>query len=156
MVVRTFLPYSKIVKKPQKQQYADNPQTLGEHIRKKRIEARQTQLEVSQIIGVDEETVYGWERGMYVPQVRSYPGVIAFLGYYPFMHETESIAGKLLQLRYCKGFSCKQMALVLECDTATERRWELKKTAVNVMAHAKIVEYWSQLLRSAKQQYRSE
>jgi len=156
MVVRTFLPFSKIVKKPQKQQYADNPQTLGEHIRKKRIEAKRTQLEVARIIGVDEETIYGWERGMYVPQVRSYPSIIAFLGYYPFIHETETIAGKLLQVRYCKGISCKEMAVVLGCDIATERRYELKKSAVNMKFHATIMKHWSELLVYAKQLYRSD
>ncbi len=151
MVVRTFLPCSKIVKKPLKQTYPDNPQTVGEHIRKKRIDSNQTQLEVATIIGVDEDTITGWELGRYVPQVHFYPAIIKYLRYYPFDHETETIAGKLLKVRYCNGWSCKEYAKVLGVDTATVRRWELYKSDVNKRVHSKIMELWSAVPLESKQ-----
>jgi len=130
------------VKKPPKQSYPDNPQTVGEHIRKKRIDSNQTQMEVSIIIGVDEDTITGWELGRYVPQVHWYPAIIKYLGYYPFDHETETISGKLLQVRYCNGWSCKELAIVLGVDTATVRRWELKKSIIHLKSHEKIIKLW--------------
>ena len=156
MVVRTFLPYSKIVKKPRKQQYSINPQTLGEHIRKKRMQAWQTQKEVAAHMGVDEESIFGWETGKYMPQVQWYPRIFDYLGYYPFTYETDSIAGKLLQVRYCNGWSCKRYAEILGCDTATVRRWELGKSAVHIRVHELITRLWKTLPLYVLQQYPSE
>jgi DNA-binding transcriptional regulator YiaG len=132
--------------KPLKQSYPDNPQSVGEHIRKKRIDSNKTQLEVAIISGVDEDTITGWELGRYVPQVHWYPAVITYLGYYPFDHETETIAGKLLQVRYCNGWSCKEFAKVLGVDTATVRRWELRKSVVQPKSHQKIIKLWYELI----------
>lgn len=145
MVVRNILPSSKVVKAPQKYHYNPIPETLGEHIRKKRIQERQYQSEVARIIAVDEETIYSWEGGRHPPRVHNYPRIIAYLGYYPFNHETDSIAGKLLQVRYSNGYSRKQMALILGNDTATIRRWELLKSSVHANRHQSIMGLWEQL-----------
>lgn len=142
MVARTFLPCSKIVKKPLKLEYSQNPQTLGEHIRKKRIEGHQTQLDVAKFIGVDEDTITCWEVGRHSPQAQFYPLIIKYLGYYPFPHEMDSLVGKLLQARYCNGWTCRQIAKILGVDTATIRRWELKKSSINTKHHETIMDLW--------------
>jgi DNA-binding XRE family transcriptional regulator len=84
-------------------QYAKNPQTLGECIIKKRIENKQFQKDVARIIGVSEDSVTYWENERAQPQIQHYPAIISFLGYYPFKHETETLGGKLKQIRYCMG-----------------------------------------------------
>ena len=155
-MVRTFLSQSKIVKKPLNQNYPEQPQTIGEHIRKKRLDNRQTQLEVATQIGIKENTLTTWEVGRYVPQVHHYPAIIRYLGYYPFIHETDSIAGKLLQVRYSYGWSCKEFGDVVEADTATVRRWELYKSSVHVRVHNKILDLWNALPADLKQQYLSK
>jgi transcriptional regulator with XRE-family HTH domain len=100
------------------------------------------QKDVAAIIGVDENSITGWELGRYRPRVSNYPGITKFLGYYPFEHEVESIGGKLLQVRYCNGYSCKRMAEILKIDTATFRKWELKKRPVNKKIQNAIMSLW--------------
>ena len=44
--------------------YPANPETIGEHIRKKRIDLGLMQKEVAGIIGVTESSIWNWEHGM--------------------------------------------------------------------------------------------
>ena len=43
--------------------YPLNPKTIGEHMRKKRMDNRLMQSEVANIIGVSEESIWNWENG---------------------------------------------------------------------------------------------
>ena len=43
--------------------YPVNPHTIGEHLRKKRIDNRLMQSEVADIIGVSAESIWNWEIG---------------------------------------------------------------------------------------------
>jgi len=43
--------------------YPINPKTIGEHMRKKRMDKRLMQSEVTNIIGVSEESIWNWENG---------------------------------------------------------------------------------------------
>jgi transcriptional regulator with XRE-family HTH domain len=106
---------------------------------------RLLQKEVAEFIGVSEDSVTHWENEKASPQIHSYPSVIQFLGYYPFTHETESLAGKLQQLRYCKGYSYKQMGALFEVDGSTVRCWELKKAVHNSFNQSLIIQLWTQL-----------
>jgi len=60
-----------------------SPQTLGEHIRQKRISLGLYQRQVAELIGVGEFTVHNWEKKKTTPAITCYPGVIRFLGYDP-------------------------------------------------------------------------
>ncbi len=111
------------------------------------------QKDVAKILHVSEDTITYWENGRYVPQVRYYPSIISFLGYYPFMHETESVAGKLKQLMFCKGWSHKQCAVSLGIDNGTVKRI-LKGQRTFKRKSNHIVLLWSQLPNYLKQEYR--
>lgn len=63
--------------------YPENPNSLGEHIRKRRIDLGLFQREVAEKIGVRECTIYNWERGM-EPELRYMPKILDFLDYVPF------------------------------------------------------------------------
>ncbi|WP_299586596.1 helix-turn-helix transcriptional regulator [Mucilaginibacter sp.] len=141
----TFLPYAKIVKKPSLKPYNANPQTLGEHIKKRRIETNLLQKEVAAIIGVSEDSVTYWENGRAIPQVQHYPRLITFLGYYPFIHETKSIAGKLKQVRNCLGLSYEQCGEVFSVHASTIRAWELKHHCPPAVTHLLITALWDSL-----------
>ena len=43
--------------------YPINPKTIGEHMRKKRMDKRLMQSEVTNIIGVSEKSIWNWENG---------------------------------------------------------------------------------------------
>ncbi|WP_346345161.1 helix-turn-helix transcriptional regulator [Mucilaginibacter sp. dw_454] len=83
MPVITFSPRRKTLKKPFLAIPPADPQTLGDHLRKKRIESGMLQREVAMVIGVSEDTVTSWENNRANPQGRHHPKIFAFLGYLP-------------------------------------------------------------------------
>jgi transcriptional regulator with XRE-family HTH domain len=153
MVVRTFLPYSKTVKKPASKAVPLFLNTLGDHIRKKRVDNGLLQKDAAIILGVCEDSITHWENNRAQPQVQHYPAIILFLGYYPFVHEPESFAGSLRRYRYSKGYSYEAAGNEFGVNASTVRGWEqslyvpAKRTQSIVEAH---------INKFFKQQYRSE
>ncbi|MDN3580423.1 helix-turn-helix domain-containing protein [Mucilaginibacter flavus] len=143
--MRTFLSKNKVIKKPNVPQYNPNPQTIGEHIRKKRIASKLLQKQVAEQLHVAEDTLTYWENGRSHPQVRHYPAIIAFLGYYPLDHETDSIAGKLKQVRYCHGLTFEECAKRLSISVDAATRWERGKSVAYPSTRQLIEEVWQQL-----------
>jgi len=125
MVVRSILPYQKTVSLPPSKLLPLHPQALGDFIRVKRVESLQLQSEVARIIGVTEDTITNWEPNRFVPQINLYPAIFQYLGYYPFVHETHTIAGKVRQLRNCLGLSYEAAGEIFAVYATTVRGWEL-------------------------------
>ena len=86
-----------------------NPTTLGEHIKKRRLELGLTQKQVANALGVNPWTVLNWETGQHQPPIRSIPGILAFLDYDPFPTPT-TIGERLLQTRRKYGRSTSEAA----------------------------------------------
>jgi len=63
---------------------AKQPQTIGEHLRKKRFNAGMRQSEAAQRLRVSERTLSLWEHDQVYPTWPLQPSVIKFLGYDPF------------------------------------------------------------------------
>lgn len=63
--------------------YPEEPRTLGEHLRKRRLDLGLTQGQVAERFSATVQTVCNWEKGRSQPEPRHYPAVIAFLGYDP-------------------------------------------------------------------------
>jgi DNA-binding XRE family transcriptional regulator len=59
------------------------PKTLGEHVKKHRLECHLLQSQLAKLLGVDRISVQNWERGIYEPSLRVVEKVIEFLGYNP-------------------------------------------------------------------------
>jgi DNA-binding XRE family transcriptional regulator len=152
-VALPFSRYQKTVAKPSGMAFVSEPPSLGAHIRKKRRECKLTQSDLAQLCAVDVNTITQWELGKYSPLVQYYPAIIAFLGYYPFDHETDNIGGKLKQLRYCNGYSLEQCAVLLEVDHFTVRNWEHYSYLCPLPMHERILFLWSQIPDNLKQQY---
>jgi transcriptional regulator with XRE-family HTH domain len=103
--------------------YAELPQTLGEHLRKRRIEQGLIQKEVAKQLGVNTWTYILWEQDRSTPTIRYYPSIFAFLGYDPFPAPrtlSEQIATKRRRL----GLSFREVADLLGVDEGTVSRWE--------------------------------
>ena len=60
--------------------YPVRPITVGEHIRKKRMDLGLLQREVAEIIGVTESSIWNWEHGT-EPELQYKSSIIIFLGY---------------------------------------------------------------------------
>ena len=103
--------------------YPAQPNTLGEHLLKLRMEQGLTQAQAGEVLGTDEWTVGNWEKDKTFPAVRYFPAIFRFLGYDPFP-EPIMLSEKLLAKRRALGFSVKRAADVVGVDEGTFARWE--------------------------------
>ena len=70
-------------KKPKQFQYIQELNTLGDHVRTRRLNLGLFQRHVAEQIGVDEDTICRWENNETCPSVQHIPAIIGFLGYNP-------------------------------------------------------------------------
>jgi DNA-binding XRE family transcriptional regulator len=57
--------------------------TLGNHLKAKRLSLGMYQKDVAKQLGVDHWTLLNWEKNRTAPLVTVYPAIVAFLGYDP-------------------------------------------------------------------------
>ena len=119
-----FLPFVKVklfgrIPKP----YPENPRTLGEHLRKRRMERELLQREAAVELGCCHEAYLHWELDQTAPSARVYPAIITFLGYAPWP-EPETLAEMLLAHRRIRGWTTRQAAKDFGVDPGTWERWE--------------------------------
>lgn len=111
-------------KKPLSEDYPKELKTIGDHIRKRRLDLNLYQKDVATIIGVKTDSVLNWEKGRSSPQIRIIPKIIEFLGYVPFDTSAKLAGEKILIYRRLNGISQKVMAQKLKIDQSILRRWE--------------------------------
>ncbi len=112
--------------KPLPAQYPKELNTLGDHLRKRRLDLGLLQREVAEQIGVDESTITNWERQRTLPEIRHMPEIIQFLGYVP-LFPARSFRERLVAFRTVLGLSQRRMALLFGVDPSTLAGWELGK-----------------------------
>ena len=106
---------------------AKTPQILktwGDHLLKRRLELKLFQREVAQLLGVNETSVYDWEKHRTDPMVHLIPRITQFLGYTPPFFSGQTTGQKIIAYRHIRGMSQRVLALTLKVDPATLRRWE--------------------------------
>lgn len=86
------------------------------------------QKEAATFIGVDETTVFNWEKMGVSPNLRAWPGVINFLGYDP-KPVGQTVGEKLRRHREGRGLSLPEVARIMDVDPATVRKWETQPDA---------------------------
>jgi len=69
--------------KPKSIKYPKTLNTLGDHIRQKRLDLALLQSDVARLLNANEITIYNWENNRNVPQVHRIPKILAFLEYNP-------------------------------------------------------------------------
>jgi len=92
------------------------PVTVGDHIRKRRLELMLLQREAAERIGVTECSVYNWENGVSSPDFRKLPAIIAFLGYNPVPEPTGEAERRVWQRRSL-GLSQREAAVGYGCGS---------------------------------------
>lgn len=97
--------------------------TLGDHLRKRRLDLGLLQREVAEGLGVTESTVTNWELNRTEPELRFIPAIVRCLGYLPFSHDN-SIGKQLTLARTVRGPSRETAARLLAVDPGTLGRWE--------------------------------
>jgi len=101
-------------------------QTVGEHLKRKRLQLGLLQKDVARIIKVSEDSVTYWENARSEPQIRYFPNIIKFLGYSPFQFDTTVFGEVIRKFRTENGLSYKQVGKLLGIDGSTIAAWEKK------------------------------
>jgi transcriptional regulator with XRE-family HTH domain len=127
---RVALPFSHITLKTQKPLTSAYPKalnTIGDHLRKRRLDLELFQKDVAHILGVCDPSVYNWENNLAEPAIKYIPKIIEFLGYVPFDTSTLSVGERIVVYRRLHGLSQKKLAHDLDIDPCTLRKWERDK-----------------------------
>jgi transcriptional regulator with XRE-family HTH domain len=110
-------------RKPTNPAYPKEISTLGDHLRKKRLDHGLRQREVAKRIGVTSATVWQWERKRTEPETRYVPAIVEFLGYLPPV-PCRSFPEVLRTARRAAGLSQEQLANLTRLDESTLAKWE--------------------------------
>ena len=111
-------------KKPFPPGYPQILKTLGDHLRKRRLDLKLLQKEVAERIGVDKITIYYWENNRVKPSLTFIPKIIGFLGYIPFNKTFNSLGEQIITYRRLYGLTQKKLAHILGIDPTTIGHWE--------------------------------
>jgi transcriptional regulator with XRE-family HTH domain len=97
--------------------------TIGDHLRKRRLDLGLLQRELADSLGVTESTVTNWELNRTTPALRFLPRIITLLGFDPRPAGT-TLAAELMSYRTGRGLSQEAAARLLAIDPGTLSRWE--------------------------------
>ncbi len=103
--------------------YPRDLRTLGDHLRKARLDRGIFQEHVARELGVSLPTIVNWETNHTRVATRLMPKVVAFLGYDP-REEAERLGDRIRALRERQGLSQSALAAKLGVNPSTVTRWE--------------------------------
>jgi len=118
-----FSRFSLTYSRPRPSGYPVELKTIGDHIRKRRLDLGLYQKDVAKIIGVDTTTVENWERTGRKPGLKAMPKIIKFLGYNP-LPTGQAFAERLRLKRVTLGLTQEEAAQKLGIDSSTLAHWE--------------------------------
>jgi site-specific DNA recombinase len=98
-------------------------ETIGDHLRRRRLMLKLLQREVAEQLGVDKTTIYNWENNRSKPDLVYMPAIIRFLGYKP-LPPPKGWAERLIHARICIGITQEKAAERIGVDACTLARWE--------------------------------
>jgi site-specific DNA recombinase len=122
------------------------PETVGDHLRLRRLKLNLFQKDVAKRLGVDKTSIFNWEKNATQPGFENMPAVIEFLGYNP-LPPAKTWAERLVRGRSALGLSQEEAARKLGVDPSTLARWERGEHEPAGAFNAKA----ERLIRSAEQ-----
>lgn len=123
--------------------YPREVRTLGEHIRRRRLDLGLGQRHLAARLGIREETLASWERDQAEPMPRHYGAIVRFLGYDP-RPAGKDLPGRLNAIRRRLGLTQRELADRLGLDEGTVTDFELGRRRVT----RKVGEAIERLLRA--------
>ena len=134
-----FLPFTLVTLKSLiPREYEVEPNTIGDHIRKRRLQLGLYQKDVASMLKIDPNTLLNWEKGYTAPFIENYPAIYDFLGDMPCIIEDESIPALLLESRRRKGWTQEKAAKALGVDPCTWSNWE-RDGIIHRLTHRRLV-----------------
>ena len=142
MFLRSLFPQLKTtLKSAVKSGYPKSPQTIGEHIRKRRMDLQLKQEELAVIFDVSTDTITNWENNRSTPQISYYPALISFLGYLPTDIDASTFGGRIMLNRYLNGHSHSQLGKIIGADPSTIASWENNEHVPQGKHRRKLMQY---------------
>ncbi len=122
--------------------YPDSPKTLGEHLRKRRLDLGETQEQAASRFGVTFTSYNGWEADRIAPKVWHWPKVIEFLGHDPNPAPT-TFDEALTSLQRRHGLPREMLAVRIGIERKTLFNWIAGRTepcqkAIRQIIHSQI------------------
>ncbi len=111
-------------RRPQNPAYPETLKSLGDHIRKVRLDRALSQPEVAKQIGVQTESITNWELGHSKPQVHHNPKIEQYLGYWPEEQAT-TLGERIVAYRSRMGLRRSAFAKMIGIDEAT--LWKIER-----------------------------
>jgi transcriptional regulator with XRE-family HTH domain len=102
--------------------YSENPETLGEHLKKRRRELGLLQREAAERMGIQRDTYINWEKDKTRPVASQFRPVVAFLGYDPSPAPT-ALPERVQAKRRHLGVTFEQVAGYLGWDPGSLTRY---------------------------------
>jgi transcriptional regulator with XRE-family HTH domain len=121
------LPFCKVAlraEKPVSVNYPKELKTLGNHLRKKRLDLKLLQKEVAKKLGTTPCTVRNWETNKSNPSLAFIPTIVQFLGYVPYDTSNQDFGKKIAVRRCFLGLRQKDLARLIGVDPSTIKHWE--------------------------------
>lgn len=103
--------------------YPKELNTLGDHIRIKRLDLDLEQKEVALLFKINHETIKNWENNNTKPGIKYYPAIMNFLGYCPYVRP-ETWGEELKLHRIHQGLSHRRLSKIIDVDPCTIGYWE--------------------------------
>ena len=127
-----FLPFGPLTLKASKiKDFKEHPETLGEHLKKRRLELGLLQREVAKTLRIDDASYFCWENDYRTPMIRFMPRIIDWLGYDPFPEPTTA-GEEIVALRRRRGISRKGFAKEMGIDESTLEKIEKSATVLKL------------------------
>jgi transcriptional regulator with XRE-family HTH domain len=91
--------------------YPKELKSLGDHLRKRRLDLKLQQIDVGSRLGVTVCTLRNWEKNRNTPRIRHLPKIIDFLGYQPRDEGCQTLGERIIKERQRLGLSQKKLAV---------------------------------------------
>lgn len=129
------------MKIPKPKRYNTNPITLGDHILNARLDQKLLQEDVATYIGVTSCTLTNWELNYTAPEIRYYPNIFKFIGFVPFVLNTDTLANRLRTFRILNGISQEKLAEMIGINESSIYHYEKfgKKPSKGILRKLKIL-----------------
>lgn len=114
-------------RKPESPACPQELKTLGDHLRKRRLELGLRQIDVAQQLGVAIQCISNWEHHRSSPKVYLIPRIVEFLGYSPF-ERPNNFPETLRAHRRAAGLSQERLAELTGIDESSLTKWERGET----------------------------
>lgn len=95
--------------------------TLGDHLRKRRIDLGLHQKDMARIVNATISTITNWEKNRVEPTLRFIPKIIEVIGY---DKHAITIGEQIRDYRRKQGLSIKKLTRMLKIDPTNLARWE--------------------------------